>query len=394
MYKKRLRSWGCSKYIRTNARPEHHLISWSASGLIIESPDVFRTPETILLGIQDYITERNENENPREVVQCQGTSPAQAHKHTEHNICRETLDAIFSGAKTALDIETFSRSAADFINSVEGCRELLAEHQVEEAFVELRRLPAKIQVLLRDEPHHALHGLFFTIIKMKWDGEDSEPENGILKALLAYIAAFAADSSLAWPEMYPLRRILEGFSRMENQTDLAEVTIKCWSYFLSMTKPPGDETAGGSCVISSFSLPRSFKNTAGRHGETSQSSQPLVPAYERLGIDKRRTYLQRLQREKEGFKRKNTSSQAKAAFKSQRYMACAYEATGLKPCLKLYLDELVKEAVCRAQRKKDLRSVVLRMTRLDHMLSGWGDEENSQYARRNIVMFGGAEYHE
>ncbi|KAI7782104.1 hypothetical protein LA080_013912 [Diaporthe eres] len=392
MYKKRLRSWGCSKYIRTNARPEQYSISWSASGLIIETPDIFRTPETILLGIQDYITERNENENARKAIQCQGILPLQANNHTEHKICRETLDAIFSGAKTGLDIETFSRSAADFINSVEGCRELLAEHQVEEAFFELRRLPGKIQVLLRDEPHHALHGLFFTVIKMSWDGEDSETENGILRALLTYIAAFAADSSLAWPETYPLRRILQGFSQMENQSDLAEVTIKCWSYFLNMSKPPGDESAGGSCVISSFSLPRSFKNTAGRHEETRQSSQPLVPAYERLGIDKRRTRLQRLQREKEGYKRKSPSAQAKAAFKSQRYLTCAYEATGLKPCLKLYLDELVKEAVSGAQGKEDLRSVVLRMTRLDHMLSQWGDEENSQYARRNISMFGGAEY--
>lgn len=78
-------------------------------------------------------------------------------------------------------------------------------------------------------------------------------------------------------------------------------------------------------------------------------------------------------------------------YKSQRYLTCAYEATGLKPCLELYLDELVKEAVSTAQREEDLRPVVLRMTRLDHMLSQWGDEENSQYARRNIFMFGGDE---
>lgn len=290
MFKKRLRSWGCSKYIRTNARPKHYMISWSASGLIIESPDMYRTPEIILLGIQDYVTEKNEKENVQKAaIQCQGRSPVQADMHTEHKICRETLDAIFTNAKTSLDIETFSRSAASFINSVEVCRELLGEHQVAEAFSELRRLPAKIQVLLRDEPHHALHGLFFAIIKMNWDGEDSETENAILKALLTYIAAFAADPSLAWPETYPLRRILQGFSRMENQSDLAEVTIKCWSYFLNMSRPPGDETAGGSCVISSFSLPQNFGNTAGSCEESNQSPEPLVPAYERLGIDKRRT---------------------------------------------------------------------------------------------------------
>lgn len=289
MYKKRLRSWGCSKYIRTNARPKQLLISWSASGLVIESPDIFRLPENILLGIQDYVTERNENETPRKAIECQGALPAQADKHTEHRICRETLDAVFSNAKTGLDIETLSRSAGDFINSVEVCRELLREHQMEEAFYELRRLPAKIQLLLRDEPHHALHGLFFAIIKMNWDGEDSQSENAILKALLTYVAAFAADSSLAWPETHPLRRILEGFSRMENQRDLAEVTIKCWSYFLNMSRPPGDETAGSACVISSFSLPRNFKSTADRYKEPDQSSQPFVPTYERLGIDKRRT---------------------------------------------------------------------------------------------------------
>lgn len=85
------------------------------------------------------------------------------------------------------------------------------------------------------------------------------------------------------------------------------------------------------------------------------------------------------------------SVRARALFKSQSYLTCAYEATGLKPCLKLYLDELVNEAVSTAQREEDLRPVVLRMTRLDHMLSQWGDEENSQCARRNIVMFGGSE---
>lgn len=289
MYKKRLRSWGCSKYIRTKARPTQYLISWSASALVIKSPEIFRVPENILLGIQDYVNERRDNEDSRKAVQYQGAAlPVQAHDHTTHALCRETLDAIFTDAKTGLDIETFSRSAAVFINSVETCRELLAEHQMEEAFAELRQLPPKIQVLLRDEPHHVLHGLFFSIIKLNWDGDASEPENGILRAFLAYVAAFAADSSLAWPETYPLRRILEGFSRMENQSDLAEVTIKCWKYFLDRSKPPGDETAGGSCVISSFSVPRNFENIAETHEQTAQSSQTFIPAYKRLGIDKRR----------------------------------------------------------------------------------------------------------
>lgn len=103
--------------------------------------------------------------------------------------------------------------------------------------------------------------------------------------------------------------------------------------------------------------------------------------------------LHRLRKEKEASKCKITPAQAKAAFRSQRYLRCAYEATGLNTCLKLYLDELVKEAVSKSQRKEDLRLVVLRMTRLDHMLSQWGDEENSQHARQNIFMFGGAEYY-
>lgn len=103
--------------------------------------------------------------------------------------------------------------------------------------------------------------------------------------------------------------------------------------------------------------------------------------------------LQRRQREKEGLKHENTSAQEKAVFKSQRYLACAYEATGLKSCLKLYLDQLVKEAVSRAQRTEDVRLVVLRMSRLEHMLSQWGDEENSRYARHNLVKFGGDEFY-
>lgn len=105
------------------------------------------------------------------------------------------------------------------------------------------------------------------------------------------------------------------------------------------------------------------------------------------------TSLHRLQKEKEGVEHKDTSAQTRAVFKSQKYLTCAYEATGLKPCLELYLDELVKEAVCKSQRKEDLHSVVLRMTRLDHMLSQWGDKDNSEYARQNIFMFGGAEYY-
>lgn len=265
------------------------MISWSASGLVIESPDIFRTPETILFSIQEYVTERNDNEHPRNDIQCQDILPEQADTYTKHKVCRETLDAVFSNTTSGLDIETFSRSASDFINSVEVCRELLGEHQVEEAFSVLRRLPAKIQVLLRDEPHHVLHGLFFSIIKMNWDGDDPEPENGILRALLAYLAAFAADPSLAWPDTYPLRRILEGFSRMENHVDLAEVTIRCWRYFLNTSKPPGDKTARGSCIISSFSLPKNFKSTAERRAELTKSSRPLMLAYERMGLDQHRT---------------------------------------------------------------------------------------------------------
>lgn len=103
--------------------------------------------------------------------------------------------------------------------------------------------------------------------------------------------------------------------------------------------------------------------------------------------------LQRRQREKEGLKCENTSAQEKAVFKSQRYLASAYEATGLKNCLKLYLDDLVKEAVSRTQRSENMRLVVLRMSRLEHMLSQWGDEENSQYARHKLIMFGGDEFY-
>lgn len=80
-------------------------------------------------------------------------------------------------------------------------------------------------------------------------------------------------------------------------------------------------------------------------------------------------------------------------FKSQRYLECAYEATGLKDCLRIYLDELVKEAVSKSQRTEDVHLVVLRMCRLEHMLSQWGDEESSQYARQNLIMFGGVEYY-
>lgn len=267
----------------------HCAISWSASGLIIKPPEVFRVPETILLGIQHYVNEKRGDEGSRKAIEHHSTIlSVQAHKHATHAVCRETLDAIFTDAKSGLDIATFSRSAADFINAVETCRELLNDHHITEAFSELRRLPARIQTLLRDEPHHVLHGLFFAIIKMNWDGDELGPENGILRALLAYIAAFAGDSSLAWPETYPLRRILEGFSRIENQPDLAELTIQCWKYFLDKSKPPGDETAGGSCVISSFSIPRNFRNVPETCEQLDQSHQTFTPAYKRLGIDKRR----------------------------------------------------------------------------------------------------------
>lgn len=103
--------------------------------------------------------------------------------------------------------------------------------------------------------------------------------------------------------------------------------------------------------------------------------------------------LQRRQREKERLRREDTSPREKAVFKSQRHLASAYEATGLKDCLELYLSGLVKEAVSRAQSTEDVRLVVLRMCRLEHLLSQWGDKENSQYARQNLIMFGGAEYY-
>lgn len=265
-------------------------ISWSASRLFIKPPEVFRVPETILLDIQHYVNEKSGNEGSRKAIEHQSARlSAQAHKHGTHALCRETLDAIFTDAKSCLDIATFSRSAAEFIDAVETCRELLTDHQIKEAFSELQRLPARIRILLRDEPHHVLHGLFFAIIKMNWDGDDLGPENGILRALLAYIAASARDSSLAWPETYPLRRILEGFSQMDNQSELAELTIKCWKYFLDKSKPPGDETAGASCVISSFSNPRNFRNISETCEKLDQSYQTFTPAYKRLGIDKRRT---------------------------------------------------------------------------------------------------------
>lgn len=286
MYKKRLKSWGCSKYIRTNAHPRLVPTSSSTPPVFLKLPANFRASEFVLIAIQDYIKEKNDKENPRSAFDSKAVLQSEAHKHSAHDICRETLDAIFSGFESGLDVQTFSRSAAEFISSVEACRELLCEHQMQAAFSELRRLPIKIQRLLRDEPHHVLHGLFFAVIKMNWDGEDSEDENAILRTLLKYIAACAGDSALAWPETYPLRRILEGFSHIESHVDLAEVAIKCWKYFLNMSKPPGDEDADTSCVISSFSLPRTFRSAAGRQDTT---TKPALSAYERLGIDRHRT---------------------------------------------------------------------------------------------------------
>ncbi|ROV93006.1 hypothetical protein VMCG_08987 [Cytospora schulzeri] len=123
-------------------------------------------------------------------------------------------------------------TVADFTTSMEMISNLLVKDEIDVAFSALRHIPGKIQRMLKEEPHHILHGFFHAIVKMNWDGEEARSMNSIMTAVLKYTAAFAADPALNWPPAHPLRRIFEGLTRLNTQVQLPEMAIRSWKYYM------------------------------------------------------------------------------------------------------------------------------------------------------------------
>lgn len=234
MYKIRLKSWGCSKYVRKQVNTDRTM-----SMLSIRSPDEFRISELILDSVQHHVQHLSKYNKSKSgiITEAVPGRPQFFFRATIEGIVGSLMcEVLHVGHEEPICESTGNVFAADtiadFMTSMELISHLLVEQDVDGAFSALRQIPVKIQRLLMQQPQHILHGIFHAIVKMNWDGEEARPKNSIMRAILRYTATFAADPSLGWPPTHPLRRILEGLARLDTEVQLPELAVRAWNYYM------------------------------------------------------------------------------------------------------------------------------------------------------------------
>lgn len=260
MYKARLKSWGCFKYLRK----EVALNKTKASMLTIRSPDEFRIPEFIMTSLKDHVQHQiTNNKNLRYNIAHVLLRPEFVFRHAIDEIIACVVREVLGQEKPIGESSgaLLEKAVADFTLSMEMISYLLDKDEIDEAFSALRHIPGKIQRMLKEEPQHILQGLFYAIVKMNWDGNKVRSMNSVMLAVLKYTAAFATDPSLGWPPAHPLRRIFEGFTRLDPQVQLPEMTIRAWKYCMDTWESPPNAAVPNSTTsctthLQSITAPR------------------------------------------------------------------------------------------------------------------------------------------
>lgn len=167
----------------------------SPTTLFMSTPDVFRIPEGVFADVHNYVYGQLTNLSDINLVKISSTED------------KLVFDLIFA------------------------VRNFFVQGKVTEALALLRAAPKRLKLLLDTDLPTIPRCIFLVLIHLL-SAPGSEQLKETIKALVRYTAAVVSDPSSQWSPSHPLRRMLVGLSRLEEDS-LREVAINGYKRYLS-----------------------------------------------------------------------------------------------------------------------------------------------------------------
>lgn len=205
MYKVRIKQWGYSKNIRTASEDIGSLMSTvtETKGPVVLATGRVVDSQRLALHLRRKKESLVQTAQPR--AQARWPSPPQPPSirppdvfyiseavltHTRGYMCAQVIDADFVLGRSA---HPDSKQVTDSMHLL---RDLLRGEKMDEAVVLLRQVPGQINALLRHEPPQILNRIFLMVVHLLSVPGQQERVGGIIKALVKYAAAAAAEPNL------------------------------------------------------------------------------------------------------------------------------------------------------------------------------------------------------
>ncbi|KAG8157721.1 hypothetical protein KVR01_012383 [Diaporthe batatas] len=239
MYKVRMKQWGYSKNIRTVSEDVRSLMD-----------SVNQTDRSVVLATGRVVDSQRLALHLRRKKQglVRATLPPLPHPpsirppdifhiseavlaHTRGYMYGQTIDVEFVSGRTA---HPETKQVTDSMHMLRG---LLRADKLDEAVVFLRKVPDQIRALLRHEPPQILNRIFTMVVHLLSVPGQQERVGRIVKALVNYAAAAAAEPNLGWSDRHPVRRVLQGLASLDDQDTLAlhDLAVRAWKCLLDAT---------------------------------------------------------------------------------------------------------------------------------------------------------------
>lgn len=205
MYKVRIKQWGYSKNIRTTTEDVGLLMSTVsetkrpvvlATGRVVDSQRLAlhlrRKKESVVQTTQPTAQARwPSSPQPPSIRPPDVFYISEAVlNHTRGYMHAQIIDADFVAGRAA---HPDSKQVTDSMHLL---RDLIRGEKMDEAVVLLRQVPGQINALLRYEPPQILNRIFLMVVHLLSVPEQKERVGRIIKALVNYAAAAAAEPNL------------------------------------------------------------------------------------------------------------------------------------------------------------------------------------------------------
>ncbi|KAL1861797.1 hypothetical protein Daus18300_008613 [Diaporthe australafricana] len=243
MFKVRIKQWGYSKNIKTttedvdslmNSMSERRRPVVLATGRVVDSNRLAlhlrRKKESVLqTGIQPTSppSPQPPTIRPPDVFYISEAVLT----YTRGYMYGQTINVEFVGGRTA------HPESKQITDSMHLLRDLLRGEKVDEAVILLRQVPSQINALLRHEPPQILNRIFTMIVHILSVPGQQQRAGGIIKALVNYAAAAAAEPNLGWSEHHPLRKVLQSLAALNDRDALTlhDLAVRAWKCLLETT---------------------------------------------------------------------------------------------------------------------------------------------------------------
>lgn len=212
MYKVRIKQWGYSKNIRTTSEDVGSLMNTVtgtkgpvvlATGRVVDSQRLAlhlrRKKESIVQTVRPIAQAkwppslRPPSIRPPDVFYVSEAVLT----NTRGYMWAQMIDADFVAGRTA---HPDSRKVTD---SMYLLRDLVRDDKMDEAVVLLKQVPGQINALLRHEPPQILNRIFLLVVHLLSVPGQQQRVGGIIKALVKYAAAAAAEPNLVCDRSFP-----------------------------------------------------------------------------------------------------------------------------------------------------------------------------------------------